>query len=89
MAQEAAKAELLWAQLAESDGHVVGKVLAPHSLLVALTPPLTLLVSPDSFGSRAREIMLPLGSDLELRRGSWFLFGGASVQRLVLYPRYY
>jgi hypothetical protein len=48
---------------------VVGKVLAPHYFLAAATPPLILLVSSDSFGSRAREITLLLGSDLGLHRG--------------------
>jgi hypothetical protein len=38
VAQVAAEAELLRAQLIESCGRVVGKALAPHSLLAALTP---------------------------------------------------
>jgi hypothetical protein len=35
-----------------------------------------MLVSPDCFGSGAREIALLPGSDPGLRRGPWFLSGG-------------
>lgn len=78
MTQEAikAKAELLRAYLVESDDRVIGEAIIPCSLHIFLAPSLTMLVSPDCFGSGAREIVLLPGSDPRLRRGPWFLSGG-------------
>lgn len=75
------KAELLRAQLVESDGRVIGKALTLCSSAPSASPlPLSFF---DSFGSRAGGATLSLGSDLGLCRGLRFLSGGALGQRPV------